>query len=51
MPCDGDVVPVTEIADALHEHLRGTHSHALHCPRAAPSAGVVSCISHHWFTF
>ena len=51
MPRDRDVVPVMEVAaiiEALHEHLRGTHSYALHCPRAAPSAGVVSCTYHHW---
>ena len=38
MPCDSDVVPVTEVVaiiEALREHLHGTHSHALHCPRAA----------------
>ena len=52
MPHDSDVVPIMEVAAviaALREHLRGTHSHALHCPRAAPSAGVVSCTYHHWF--
>ena len=37
------------ISEALRAHLRGTHSYALHCPRAAPSAGVVSCTYHHWF--
>ena len=54
MPHDSSVVPdiimeVTAIIEALREHLRGTHSHALHCPTAAPSAGVVSCTYHHWF--
>ena len=52
MPRDSDVVPIMEVApitEALREHLCGTHSHALHCPRAAPSAGVVSCIYPHWF--
>ena len=52
MPCDSDVVPVMEVAvivEALREHLRGAHSHALQYPRAAPSAGVVSCTYHHWF--
>ena len=39
---------VTAIIEALREHLRGTHIYALHCPRAAPSAGVVSCTYHHW---
>ena len=50
--CDRDVVPVIEVAgifEALRQHIRGTHSHALHCPRAAPSAAVVSCTCHHWF--
>ena len=49
---DSDVVPIMEVAaviEALREHLGGTHSHALHCPGAAPSAGVVSCTYHHWF--
>ena len=52
MPRDSDVVPVMEVAaiiEALREHLRGTHSYALHCPRAAPSVGVVSYTYHHWF--
>ena len=49
MPRDSDVVPIMEVAaviEALREHLCGIHSHALHCPRAAPSAGVVSCTYH-----
>ena len=47
MPHDSSVVPVMEVTaiEALCEH----HSHALHCPRAAPSAGVVSCTYHCWF--
>ena len=52
MPRDSDVVPVMEVAaiiKALREHLQGAHSHALHCPRAAPSVGVVSCTYYHWF--
>ena len=52
MPHDSSVVPVMEVTaiiEALREHLRGTHSHALHCPRAAPFAGVVSCTYHYWF--
>ena len=52
MPRDSDVVPVMEVAaisKVLREHLQGTHSHALHCPRAAPSVGVVSCTYYHWF--
>ena len=50
LPRDSGVVPIMEVAAviaALREHLGGTHSHALHCPRAAPSAGVVSCTYHH----
>ena len=41
---------VDAVIEALHEHLQGTLSHALHCPRAASSAGVISCCStyHHW---
>ena len=42
------VVPILEI-DAiikpLRKQLKGIHSHVLHCHRAAPSAGVVSCLS------
>ena len=40
MPRDSDVVPGLEIAgitEALRKHLRGTHSHALHCPRVGLS--------------
>ena len=41
---------VAAINEALQEHVRGTHSHALHCycPRETPSAGVVSCTHNHW---
>ena len=49
---DSNVVPIMEVAavfEIMREHLRDTHSHALHCPRAAPSAGVNSCTHHHWF--
>ena len=45
MPRDSGVVPITEVdatVEALRGHLQGTHSHYLHCPRTAPSAGVVS---------
>ena len=48
MPRGRGVVPVMEVAaiiEALREHLR----YALHCPRAAPSAGFVSCTYHQWF--
>jgi len=34
--------------EALHQHLWGSHDYALHCPRAAPFARVVSCTYHHW---
>jgi len=34
--------------EALHQHLWGSHDYALHCPRAAPFAGVLSCTYHHW---
>ncbi|DBA76156.1 TPA: hypothetical protein ACH3X1_009889 [Trebouxia sp. C0004] len=27
----------------------GTHDYALHCPKAAPSVGLVACTYHHWF--
>ena len=36
-------------AEALRQHFGGTHDYALHCPRAAPSVGVVACTYHHWF--
>ena len=54
MPSDSGVIPIMEvdaIIEALCKHLQGirTASHALHCPRAAPSAGIVSCTYHHWF--
>jgi len=39
------------IIEALRQRLKlcGTHDYALHCPRAAPSVGVVACTYHHWF--
>ena len=40
---------VGTIIEALRQHLGGTHDYALHCPRAAPSVGVVACTYHHWF--
>ena len=46
MPHDSGVIPIMEVdamIEALNRQLQGTHSHTLHCPRAAPSAGVVSC--------
>ncbi|DBA98222.1 TPA: hypothetical protein ACH3X1_001148 [Trebouxia sp. C0004] len=51
MPLDR-TIPVLEvgtIVEALRQHLGGTHDHARHCPRAAPSVGVVACTYHHWF--
>ncbi|DBB00242.1 TPA: hypothetical protein ACH3X1_014071 [Trebouxia sp. C0004] len=44
MPFDSGTIPVLEvgtIVEALRQHLGGTHDYALHCPRAAPSVGVV----------
>ena len=52
MPLDRGAIPVLEvgtIVEALRQHLGGTHDYALHCPRAAPSVGVVACTYHHWF--
>jgi len=52
MPHAGGIVPVMEvgtIVKALRQHLGGTHDYALHCPRAAPTVGVVACTYHHWF--
>ena len=54
MPSDSSVIPIMKV-DAIIEALRkqlqpeGTHSHALHCPRAALSAGIVICTHHQWF--
>jgi len=56
MSCDNpsrDDIPgmeVSTIVKALRQHLSGTHDYALHCPRAAPTTGVVICIYHHWFS-
>ena len=52
MPFGGDGVPILEVStiiEALRQHLGGTHDYAPHCPRAAPSVGVVACTYHHWF--
>jgi len=55
MPFGGGAVPILEVnnvvtnIEALRQHLGGTHDYALHCPRAAPSVGVVACTYHHWF--
>jgi len=40
---------VGAIVKGLRQHLDGTHDYALHCPRAAPTVGVVACTYHHWF--
>ena len=37
------------IVQALHRQLDGTHDYALHCPRAAPTIGVVAGTYHHRF--
>ena len=37
------ILVVGTIVEALRQHLGGTHDYALHCPRAAPSVGVVAC--------
>ena len=50
MPLDRGAVPVLEvgtIVEALRQHLCGTHDYALHCPRAAPSVGLVACTYYH----
>ena len=50
-PFDSNIVPLLEVAaivKTLHQHLWGAHDYALHCPRAAPFDGVVSCTYHHW---
>ena len=52
MPHDRGVIPILEvgtIVKALRQQLGGTHGYALHCPRAAPTVGVVACTHHHWF--
>ena len=52
MPLDRGAVPVLEvgtIVEALRQHLGGTHDYALHCPRAAPSVGLVACTYYHLF--
>ena len=46
MPLGRVAVPILEvgtIVEALRLHLGSTHDYALHCPRAAPSIGVVAC--------
>ena len=50
-PFDSNIVPLVEVAaivKTLHQHLWGADDYALHCPRAAPFHGVVSCTYLHW---
>ena len=48
MPLDRHpVLEIGTIVTALRQYLGGTHDYALHCPRAAPSVGVVACMYHH----
>ena len=52
MCCDSGVAcihDVPAIVELLQRHLHGVNTFGLHCPRAAPSAGVVSCTYHQWF--
>ena len=52
MPLDRGAIPVLEvgtIVEALRQHLSGTHDYAMHCPKAAPSVGVVARTYHHCF--
>ena len=44
--CIHDVPAIVEL---LQRHLQGVNAFGLYCPRAAPSAGVVSCTYHQWF--
>jgi len=44
--CIHDVPAIVEL---LQQHLQGVNAFGLHCPRAALSAGVVSCTYHQWF--
>jgi len=51
MPVYSGIVPIIEVGtvvEALRLHLDGTHDYALHCPRAAPTVGIVACTYHHW---
>ena len=52
MPRMHDVVPLLDVdgvVEALTAHLQSTGSGNLHCPRAAPTQGVVSCTYEQWF--
>ena len=43
---EGDVPVIIEL---LWQHLQGTHTYEIYCPRTTPSVGVVSCTYHHLF--
>ena len=45
----GSVLDVSAIMKLLHTDLPGVIVFDLYCPRAAPSAGVLSCTYHHCF--
>ena len=50
MPRVHDAVPLLDVdgvVEALTVHLQSTGSSSLHCPRAAPTQGVVSCTCSH----
>jgi hypothetical protein len=52
MPRVHDVVPLLDVdgvVEALTARLQSTGSSRLHCPRAAPTQGVVSCTYEQWF--
>ena len=43
------MLDVDAIMELLEGQLQGSHDVALHCPRSAPSRGIVSCSYHQWF--
>ncbi len=46
------VVPIIDVGvalESLNSHLQGSANHALRCPRAAPSVGVLTCTYEQWF--
>ena len=43
------MLDVPAIMELLLQDLQGGNAFELHCPRAAPSVGVVSCTYHQWF--
>ena len=51
MPLGRGAVPILRLVQLLKpcQRLGSTNDYALHCPRAAPSVGVVACTYHHWF--